>query len=236
MTETDAAAAAVGAPADASPSRRRPVERPGPLRHLVFDAIVEMIISRELQPGQHLSEADLAQTLGVSRQPIREALQQLQTEGWVNLRPAQGAFVHVPTRKETDDLLAVRVALEAESAREAALTRTDADVAKLWTLWQHGTEVAAKGDREAMVAANADLHAYIMSIGGNVVLAELGRVVDRRVRWHYTPIAVVRGPQSWEEHAELIHAIAEGDADKAGAIMREHTGRTRSTAYDESED
>jgi DNA-binding GntR family transcriptional regulator len=200
----------------------------------VFDAIAEMVIRRELEPGQHLSEADLAQTLGVSRQPIREALQQLQTEGWVNLRPGQGAFVHVPTPKETDDLLAVRVALEAESAREAALTRADADIAKLWTLWQHGTEVAAKGDREAMVAANADLHAYIMSIGGNAVLAELGRVVDRRVRWHYTPIAVVRGAQSWAEHAELIHAIAEGDADKAASIMREHTGRTRSTAYDES--
>jgi len=235
MTETDATASAAGAPANASPSLRRPVERPAPLRHLVFDAIVEMIISRELKPGQHLSEADLAQTLGVSRQPIREALQQLQTEGWVNLRPGQGAFVHAPTRKETDYLLAARVALEAESAREAAQARTDRDIAKLWALWHHGTEVAATGDREAMVAANADLHAYIMSIGGNPVLAELGRVVDRRVRWHYTPIAVARGGQSWEEHSELIHAIAEGDADKAAAIMREHTGRTRSIAYDERE-
>ncbi|HEY2792742.1 MAG TPA: GntR family transcriptional regulator [Micromonosporaceae bacterium] len=233
MPETDAAPASVTA--DARSSLRRPVERPVPLRRLVFDAIIEMIINRDLQPGQHLSEADLAQTLGVSRQPIREALQQLQTEGWVNLRQGQGAFVHAPTRKETDDLLAVRIILEAESAREAALGRSDADIAKLWALWHHGTEVAAKGDREAMVAANAELHAYIMSIGGNSVLAELGRVVDRRVRWHYTPIAVVRGSDSWDEHAELIHAIAEGDADKAAAIMREHAGRTRTIASDESQ-
>jgi DNA-binding GntR family transcriptional regulator len=89
-------------------AERRPVARPVPLRHAVFDAILEMIISRELKPGEHLGEGELAEHLGVSRQPVREAFQQLQAEGWVDLRPGQGAFVHSPTEKEVNDLLAVR--------------------------------------------------------------------------------------------------------------------------------
>jgi DNA-binding GntR family transcriptional regulator len=210
---------------------RGPIKRPGPLRQLVFDAITEMIINQDLSPGEHLNEADLAGNLGVSRQPVREALQQLQSEGWVNLRPGQGAFVHQPTAEETDQLLGVRVILEAESARLAAQARTDADVAKLWILWQAGRDAVASHDRSRMVTANAELHAYVMAVGGNAVLAELGRAVDRRVRWHYTPLAVVRGDDAWDEHADLIRAIEAGAADEAAAIMREHTERTRRIAH-----
>src|SRR3981189_1147343 len=64
-----------------------PVERPAPLREAVYDALVEMIITAELQPGEHLVENDLAAQLGGRRQPVREALQRMQTEGWVDLRP-----------------------------------------------------------------------------------------------------------------------------------------------------
>ncbi len=70
------------------------LERPGPLRERVYEALLELITTRALRPGQHLIESELAGHLGVSRQPVREALQRLNTEGWVDLRPAQGAFVH----------------------------------------------------------------------------------------------------------------------------------------------
>ncbi|WP_208617141.1 GntR family transcriptional regulator, partial [Streptomyces canus] len=96
------------------------LERPGPLRDRVYGALLELITTRALQPGQHLVESELAGHLGVSRQPVREALQRLNTEGWVDLRPAQGAFVHEPTDEEADQLLTVRTLLEAEAARLAA--------------------------------------------------------------------------------------------------------------------
>lgn len=73
------------------------LERPGSVRQQVYEALLELITSRTLHPGQHLVESELAGHLGVSRQPVREALQRLNTEGWVDLRPAQGAFVHEPT-------------------------------------------------------------------------------------------------------------------------------------------
>jgi DNA-binding GntR family transcriptional regulator len=217
-------------------AERRPVARPVPLRHAVFDAILEMIISRELKPGEHLGEGELAEHLGVSRQPVREAFQQLQAEGWVDLRPGQGAFVHSPTEKEVNDLLAVRSILESQSARLAAEARDDGDIGRLWQIWDAGVRAVEAKDVEAIISANADFHACVMGIGDNRVLEELSMLVDRRVRWHYRPVAQVRGKHSWDEHADLIRAIAAGETDNAARIMTEHTERTRRVTHESAAD
>ena len=212
-----------------APTRNGPplVERPAPLREAVYDALVEMIITAELQPGQHLVENELAAQLGVSRQPVREALQRMQTEGWVDLRPALGAFVHEPTEDEADQLLAARTLLEAESARLAAEHATPEQIEHLWELHRSGEAALAADDQEGLVAANALLHSHIVSMSGNKVLADLIGSVDRRVRWYYLPIARSRGKAAWDEHAELIAAIADSDGGRSGDLMRRHTERTR---------
>ena len=208
------------------------LERPGPLRDRVYGALLELITTRALQPGQHLVESELAGHLGVSRQPVREALQRLNTEGWVDLRPAQGAFVHEPTDEEADQLLTVRTLLEAEAARLAAANAGSAGIAVLEELCAQGESAVAADDVDAAVALNARLHATVMELAGNAVLAELAGQVDRRVRWYYTPIARRRGQQSWIEHRELIAAIAERDEQRATAVMRTHTEHTRKMYHD----
>ncbi|MFF5987439.1 GntR family transcriptional regulator [Prauserella flavalba] len=205
----------------------RRIDRPVPLRERVYQAMQELIISRQLAPGQHLVESELAEMLGVSRQPIREALQLLNSEGWVDLRPGYGAFVHAPTEAEVDQLLVVRAALEAESARLAALNTDAEGVARLRKLCAQGEAAVASDDIDGMVAANAELHRCVTELSGNQVLLDMVSQVDRRVRWYYTPIARHRGHQSWQEHARLIDAIEAGDADAASRTMREHTERTR---------
>jgi len=192
-----------------------------------------MIISRELRPGTHLVESELAAQLGVSRQPVREALQRLQTEGWVDLRPALGAFVHVPTDAEADQLLAVRTLLEAESARLAATSATPEHVNQLWDVQRTGERALLADDQEGLVAANAALHAHVVAMSGNTVLADLIASVDRRVRWYYLPIARTRGKDAWDEHAELIDAIARHDARRAGDLMQRHTERTREMYHEQ---
>ncbi|HKT06067.1 MAG TPA: GntR family transcriptional regulator [Rugosimonospora sp.] len=207
------------------------MERPVPLRHAVYDVIAEMIITGELSPGKHLVETDLAAQLGVSRQPVREALQRLHTEGWIDLRPALGAFVHEPTEEEADQLLATRTLLEAESARLAARRATAEHVERLWELQRVGEKALRNPDREGLVAANAALHAYVVSMSGNMVLAELIALVDRRVRWYYRPIAQLRAKEAWDEHRELIEVIASGNSRRAGELMRRHTERTRESYH-----
>jgi DNA-binding GntR family transcriptional regulator len=221
-----------GARAEAR-TARQPLERPAPLRHAVFDVIVEMIISGELQPGEHLVENELAAHLGVSRQPVREALQRLHTEGWIDLRPALGAFVHVPTDDEADQLLAARTLLETESARLAARRATPEHVERLRELQRAGEKALDDDDQKGMVAANAALHAYVVSMSGNKVLAELIGMVDRRVRWYYRPIARSRGGEAWDEHRELIEVIASRNGRRAGDLMRKHTERTRESYHEQ---
>lgn len=205
----------------------RPIDRPVPLRERVYQAMRELIISRQLAPGQHLVESELAEMLGVSRQPIREALQLLNSEGWVDLRPGYGAFVHAPTDTEVDQLLAVQSILESESARLAAEHADEAGLDRLRRICADGEAALAAGDIDGMVAANAELRRAVTELSGNQVLLDFVAQVDRRVRWYYTPIARQRGKKSWQEHGKLIDAISRGDTDKAAQIVREHTDRTR---------
>ncbi|MDG4862861.1 GntR family transcriptional regulator [Streptomyces sp. T-3] len=211
------------------------LERPGPLRERVYEALLELITTRALSPGQHLVESELAGHLGVSRQPVREALQRLNTEGWVDLRPAQGAFVHEPTEEEADQLLTVRTLLEAEAARLAAANAGSSGIAALEELCEIGERAVADGERDLVVATNARFHAKVMELAGNVVLAELAGQVDRRVRWYYTPVARQRGKQSWIEHRDLIAAIAARDEERAKDVMRAHTEHTRRTYHQRAE-
>ncbi|MFI0774522.1 GntR family transcriptional regulator [Streptomyces sp. NPDC021212] len=212
------------------------LERPGPLRERVYEALLELITTRALRPGQHLVESELAGHLGVSRQPVREALQRLNTEGWVDLRPAQGAFVHEPTEDEADQLLTVRTLLEAEAARLAAADAGPEGVAALEEVCATGERAVLEDDVDGAVAANAEFHATVMALAGNAVLADLAAQVHRRVRWYYTPVARQRGKQSWTEHRELIDAIAARDERRATEIMRAHTEHTRHSYHERPHD
>ena len=212
----------------------RPLQRPVPLRQSVYDALIDLIVGGELPPGQHMVETDLARQLGVSRQPIREALHRMEAEGWVDLRPSQGAFVHVPTDSEVDELLDVRALLEAETARLAAAGRgpqapqaRQAQLARLREICREGQAAAEADDFASAVAANNAFHAEIAVMGGNAVLAELADIVGRRVQWYYRMVAPARGHGSWTEHAEMIDVIEAGDPERAQAMARKHTERTR---------
>ena len=140
------------------------LERPGPLRERVYEALLELITTRALCPGQHLVESELAGHLGVSRQPVREALQRLNTEGWVDLRPAQGAFVQEPTEGEADQLLTVRTLLEAEAARLAAAGADSAGIAALEDLCAKGERAVLDDDVDGAVTVNAEFHAKVMEL------------------------------------------------------------------------
>jgi DNA-binding GntR family transcriptional regulator len=211
----------------------RPVERPVPLRQSVYEALVELVVGGGLRPGQHLVESDLARQLGVSRQPVREALHRLEAEGWVDLRPSQGAFVHVPTDREINQLLDVRALLEGEAARLVARSAAPETVAALKAICAEGVAATDAGDVDRVVVANSAFHAEIAVRAGNDVLAGLVATVSRRMRWHYRMVAPARSHESWAEHQQLIEAVEAGDEDRAAEIARLHNERTR-TAFHRS--
>jgi DNA-binding GntR family transcriptional regulator len=208
-----------------------PVERPVPLRQSVYEALVELVIAGRLQPGQHLVETELARHLGVSRQPVREALHRLEAEGWVDLRPNQGAFVHVPTGEEVDELLDVRELLEAETARLAARAATSGEVSRLRVICHEGEAAMEAGDTERFVTVNNHFHDTLAQIAGNAVLAELSAIVGRRARWYYRLVAPLRGHESCAEHVRMVDAIEAGDTGQAAKVARDHVERTRNAYH-----
>ena len=135
-------------------------ERPAPLRQAVYDALVEMIITRELQPGAASGRNELAAQLGVSRQPVREALQRMQSEGWVDLRPALGAFVHIPT--EYRGRSASRRAHPSRGGVRQAGRTSGRHRSRSSTSGSSNAPARRRSptdDQEGLVAANASLHA-----------------------------------------------------------------------------
>jgi DNA-binding GntR family transcriptional regulator len=213
--------------------RIEPLEAAAPLRQRVYEQLEDLIIYGLLPPGEHLVESDLAERLGVSRIPVREALQLLHSNGWVELRPRYGAFVYQPSLQEVDDVFNVRTLLEVESARLAATNATDEAVRGLRETLRAGDAAVERGEEEELVKLNSTFHSQITEIAGNGVLAELIGRLDKRIRWYFTSVVSRRGRASWKEHADLVDAIEARDPKRAAEIMREHAKITKS-AYHES--
>jgi len=203
-----------------------PVDRPGPLRHAVQDALRELIIMRSLEPGQHLVESELAQRLNVSRGPVREALQALQAQGWVDLLPDRGAFVHDPSDVEASEVFAVRAALESEAAGHAAARVGADDLAELREINARGRAAFSAGEEGDVVAANSELHLRVAELSGIGLLSDYIGTVDLRVRWFYKPLVRSRGTASWDEHDQLIDALESRKRSAAAGVMRWHTEQT----------
>lgn len=202
--------------------------RHGPLRTLIREQLLARINDGRFPPGVPLIEANLAERFQTSRIPVREALQDLAKDGWLDLNPRRHARVHVPSPGEVDNVFQVRSALQAESARLAASAATPEDVARLRALVKAGLKMAEDADHTSASQANGEFHQAITSISHNQMLAELVAHIEQRIHWYFTQIAAVRGVHSWHEHSQIVEAIAANDPDKAAADMRRHSQQTRS--------
>ena len=220
MTDTSSE----GLSADAFLTR---LARQEPMRVQVQSALREMIVRGEFEPRQHIVESEVAARLRVSRQPVREALQALQQEGWLDLHVGRGAFVHSPTTREGNEVLAVRGVLEQEATRLATPRISAGDTARLRDLCRDGREAFTGGaDDAAIVAANANLHRCITGLADNWVLTSLLGSLEQRVRWYLTPLVRRGGSHSWDEHDQIIDAMEAGDESGAAGLMRQHTENT----------
>lgn len=197
------------------------------MREKIYKRLEELIIFGVFEPGHHLVETDIASQLGVSRIPVREALQVLHREGWVDLRPELGAFVHQPTVEEVENTFSIASLLEVESARLAATNATDESDKALRAVVLSGKKALIGGDENELVELNSQFHSTVSRIGGNFVLESLIASLDKRIRWYFAPVARLRGPESWREHQVIADAIVARDPERVSAAMREHIELTR---------
>lgn len=191
----------------------------------------DQIVDGARAPGSRLVERDLADELGVSRVPVREALRALVAEGLVTPRPRTWAVVRTFTDDDVDHLLEVRSALEAMAARRAAERRDPAGVAALAAALAREEDAAAREDATAARRAAADFHEALLAAAGNSVLDELAAVTASRARWllaRHEDLAEMA-----HEHRLLLDAVRAGDTDAAQRLVHAHleTSRRALAAY-----
>lgn len=199
----------------------------GTLAEQLYTVLEQAIIEGSLAPGQRLHADDLAAHFGVSRIPLRETLRALDANGWIEIRPRQGAYVRERSVAELEQLFEVRLILETASVRVAAKRRTDEHLATLDERVARGREAVAAGDHRLVAQINSEFHQIVARCSGNAVLSELLEALGLRVRWYFGTIGQGRTRHSIEEHAEIVDALRRHDPDQAEKIVRDHIEATR---------
>ncbi|WP_328805855.1 GntR family transcriptional regulator [Salipiger abyssi] len=199
----------------------------------ICSIIEQRIASGAYEDGDKLSEMALAEQLKVSRTPLREAFQMLDSIGLVTLIPRRGAFVKRPTMTRLVEMFEVMAELEAWCVRLATKRITAAQRLYLRQAAQDCDAALQAGAPDRYYEANNRLHGMIYEASGNQVLAEETQRMHRRLRPFRRQQLDVSGrlAKSMKEHADILDAMNAGDADRAADLMRLHIN-TLSSTYD----
>lgn len=207
------------------PKRLLPVKLDSykPLREVVFESLREAIIMGHLRPGERLMELSLAEDLGVSRTPVREAIRKLELEGFVMMVPRKGAYVAGVTDKDITDVFEVRAALESLAAGLAAERITEDEIEALQrAVVQNFDEGSA--DINTIVAWDTQFHDMIYRASRNDRLSQIVTNLGEQIqRFRMTTLSRPgRTREALFEHQAIVEAISERRIELAQTLAREH--------------
>lgn len=207
----------------------------GSNRLVAYKQIKEAILSGALRPLELITEEHIAERLGLSRTPVREAFGLLSAEGLIVVIAKRGSFVAPLSIDDILEIYQIRTPLECMTARIAAETISDEDIARLERLV--GTELAQEGKRavQTSLARSQEFHDIVNSCARNrrleALLKQLQSQTHRaRSLW---PSTRSRLSETWREHAQFIEALKAHDANAAERLMREHLDRARESTLDQ---
>jgi len=216
------------------PAERRGVARgssgsPGTRPLHVYDRLKDAIITGTLRPLERITENKVAADFGLSRTPVREALQRLEVEGLIQVVPKRGSFVSRPTVEDILEIYQIRTPLEAACARVAAERIEKDQLALLDRLVRVEQGRGAGRSPDRSLRAAAQFHAVIYGCSRNqrmaTLLVDLQNQVHRvRVLW---PSTVARLSDTWAEHARIVDALRSRDGAAAERLMIEHLTKAR---------
>lgn len=195
-----------------------------PLRELVFESLREAIISGHLHPGERLMEIQLAEELGVSRTPVREAIRKLELEGLVLMIPRKGAYVSQISMKDIADVFEIRSALEGLAARLAAERATDDEIEQMERVLVRISESADRDDVSSAVSFDADFHERLIGSSHNGRLSQIVSNLREQIqRFRLTSLSHPgRVKLALEEHKKILEAISLRDPELAQNLAYEH--------------
>jgi DNA-binding GntR family transcriptional regulator len=188
----------------------------------VVDSLRNAIITGELASGTRLIEDVLAEQFGVSRVPIREALRQLESEGFVSSERYRGATVSSTSTRDTLELMQVRRGLEVLAARQAAEHRGEPLGDELRSVVAGGQEAGRQHQVDRLPPLIMEFHEVVAKASGNRQLQQMLHRVLQRIAWGFEMDIEDRIDSSWADHSAVALAILSGSPVQAGYLMDEH--------------
>jgi GntR family transcriptional regulator, rspAB operon transcriptional repressor len=198
----------------------------------VYKELRQAIVSYRLKPGERLNVDELAKMLGVSLTPVRGAIQQLATEGLVEVKPRSGTFVASLTAEDVEETFQIRCALECLAGEEAVGRIDEGGMRRLRELVKSlKRPVRGEEDRHAHELDNSELHQTIVRAAGNRRLVEMYEALNAHIkiaRVHASDVEwPVRLREEQAEHEAIVQALEAGDAARLRAALRKHVYRAK---------
>jgi phosphonate utilization transcriptional regulator len=199
------------------------------LSMLVQRELERLIVAGELRAGAKLNEAAIADRLGVSRGPVREAFRSLEESGLVRLEKNRGVFVRQVSVEEADEIYELRAVLDEYAGRRVAQRAAVADVRDLGALVEQMDRAAALHELDEYHRANVQFHDRLVELAGNAKLLATYRRLVNELHLHRRANLAQAGalPVSTREHHDIVEKIATGQAAAAGRALYDHVMGSR---------
>ncbi|QUH19683.1 GntR family transcriptional regulator [Alkaliphilus sp. B6464] len=200
------------------------IENYKPLREIVFEYLRQSILDGKLEPGKRLMEIQMAEQLGVSRTPVREAIRKLELEGLVVMVPRRGAYVADVSIKDVLEVLEVRMVLEGLAASLAAERMSDDEINELISVCDEFKSYYEEDNIEGMIQKDVEFHDRIFSSTGNNKLNQISQGLREQIyRFRVRYISRYnKAKELVDEHQALLDAICNRDPDKAYKCGMKH--------------
>jgi DNA-binding GntR family transcriptional regulator len=209
--------------------RRLIIKNTKSIRQKIYDHLREQLLSGEILPYQHLIETKIANKIGTSRTPVREALHSLELEGLIESIPRVGYVVKPISEQEVEEICEIRVAIERVGARWAMEKAPQKLVEDLKKNISTSEEKAAQEDPKAFVELDSQFHEIIARFSGSKRLQELGQTLRRhmlryRIQSIYLIDNVLRAIQG---HKDILEAIEKGDSEEVNRAIKCHLEQSK---------
>lgn len=201
-----------------------PLEQPASLSDLAYQALKEAILNMDYTSEERLDERELAESLRVSRTPLRDAIRRLVSEGFLRVEPRKGVYVCRKTRREIIEILYVRAALEGMAAKLCIRNLTEEAVSHMREIFAPFSVENVESKTAEFSEANVLFHEFVLKLSDCHKLQEMAtNIFDhmRMVRIH-TIRSGGRAARALAEHLEIIETIERRDGDAAAELMRRH--------------
>ena len=200
-----------------------------PLREIVYEELKRQILVGEIAPGTRMMEVDLADEMGVSRTPVREAIRKLEKEGLVTIEPRRGAYASDISIKDMLDVLEVRQTLEGMAASLAARKVTEEEKRDFIKAIKAYNDAVASGNTDEIIKCDELFHQLIVNYSDNKTLETLlSQVQELALRFRYIYYDdFSRYERMPREHEEIEEAILSGDTAKAKVVAENHVANLK---------